>query len=300
MQHPLAPTYMSEVHALISLIEDPDEQIYEQVRTTLKGYGEVIIPQLEQYWELERFGPLFQKRVEELITSIHYDSVYNRLKNWKNSPDQSLLEGALIINRYQYPGFDEEEVRHVVSKIRQEIWLELNDHLTSFEIVRVMNHMLFKVHGFHGNRDNYHDPRNSFFTDIIASRRGNPLSLGILYTHIAKSLDLPIFGVNLPSHFILCYLDYHPEFMEMGVTPEESDVMFYINPFQDGAILQKTEIDEFLALQKIDANASFYRPCSNVAMISRMLNNLIHGYIAQEKDDKVRELKALLSVLLED
>jgi regulator of sirC expression with transglutaminase-like and TPR domain len=300
MQHLLAPTYMSEVHALISLIEDPDEQIYEQVRTTLKGYGEVIIPQLEQYWELEKFGPLFQKRVEELITSIHYDSVYNRLKNWKNSPDQSLLEGALIINRYQYPGFDEEEVRHVVSKIRQDIWLELNDHLTSFEIVRVMNHMLFKVYGFHGNRDNYHDPRNSFFTDIIASRRGNPLSLGILYTHIAKSLDLPIFGVNLPSHFILCYLDYHPEFMEMGVTPEESDVMFYINPFQDGAILQKTEIDEFLALQKIDANPSFYRPCSNVAMISRMLNNLIHGYIAQEKDDKVRELKTLLSVLLEE
>jgi regulator of sirC expression with transglutaminase-like and TPR domain len=300
MQHLLAPTYMSEVHALISLIEDPDEHIYEQVRTTLKGYGEVIIPQLEQYWELERFGPLFQKRVEELITSIHYDSVYNRLKNWKNSSEQSLLEGALIINRYQYPGFDEEEVRHVVAKIRQDIWLELNDHLTSFEIVRVMNHILFKIYGFHGNRDNYHDPRNSFFTDIMASRRGNPLSLGILYSHIAKSLDLPIYGVNLPSHFILCYLDYHPEFLEMGLTPEESDVMFYINPFQDGAILQKTEIDDFLALQKIDANPTFYRPCSNVAMISRMLNNLIHGYIAQEKDDKVRELKTLLSVLLED
>lgn len=300
MQHLLAPSYMSEVHALISLIEDPDEQIYEQVRNTLKGYGEVIIPQLEQYWELERFGPLFQKRVEELITSIHYDSVYNRLKAWKNSNDQSLLEGALIINRYQYPGFDEEEVRSFVARIRQDIWLELNDHLTSFEVVRVMNHILFKMYGFHGNRDNYHDPRNSFFTDIIASRRGNPLSLGILYTHIAKSLDLPIFGVNLPSHFILCYLDYHPEFLEMGITPEDSDVMFYINPFQDGAVLQKTEIDEFLALQKIEANPTFYRPCSNVAMISRMLNNLIHGYIAQEKDDKVRELKALLSVLLEE
>ena len=84
----------SEISALISLIEDPDEAIYQQVRGELKSRGEQVIPQLEHFWELHEFGPLFHRRVEELINSIQYESVYKRLLDWRNSPEQDLLEGA--------------------------------------------------------------------------------------------------------------------------------------------------------------------------------------------------------------
>ncbi|MBX7051280.1 MAG: transglutaminase-like domain-containing protein [Flavobacteriales bacterium] len=291
--------YSNEVNALITLIEDPDEEIYNQVRNELKNYGESIIPQLEHYWELQDFGPLFQTRLEELISSIQYDGVYNRLKNWKNSEDKDLLEGALIINKYQYPSYDEDELKRIVSRIRQDIWLELNDNLTAFEQVRVLNHILFSHHGFKGNRENYHQPQNSFLTDILATKSGNPLSLGLLYCYLAKSLDLPIHGVNLPSHFILCYLDFQPEDAELGLTSDDADVMFYINPFNSGAILHREEIDEFLEKQNLPRDERFYRPCANMEMISRMLNNLIHAYIAAGNDDKVRELRTMQSLLLE-
>lgn len=291
--------YSHEVNALISLIEDPDEAIYQQVSTELKNYGESIIPQLEQYWELSDFGPLFQTRLEELISSIQYEGVYNRLKVWKNSEDKDLLEGALIINKYQYPSYDEAELRRAVSKIRQDIWLELNDNLTAFEQVRVINHMLYNHHGYKGNRENFHQPQNSFLTDLIASKSGNPLSLGLLYTYLANSLDLPIHGVNLPSHFILCYMDYHPFDEELGIPRDEAEVLFYINPFNAGTILQKEEIDEFLVKQNLPQDDRFYHPCSNLEMIARMLNNLIHAYIAASNDEKVRELRALQSLLLE-
>ncbi len=291
--------YSNEVNALITLIEDPDEDIYTQVRNELKNYGESIIPQLEHYWELQDFGPLFQSRLEVLISSIQYDGVYNRLKNWKNSEDKDLLEGALIINKYQYPSYDEDELKRSVSRIRQDIWLELNDNLTAFEQVKVMNHILFTHHGFKGNRDNYHQPQNSFLTDIIATKSGNPLSLGLLYCYLAKSLDLPIHGVNLPSHFILCYLDFQVEDAELGLTSDDADVMFYINPFNSGAILHREEIDEFLEKQNLPRDERFYRPCANMEMISRMLNNLIHAYIAAGNDDKVRELRTMQSLLLE-
>jgi regulator of sirC expression with transglutaminase-like and TPR domain len=291
--------FHSEVSALITLIEDPDEHIYMQVRTELKTYGEDIIPQLEQYWELNDFGPLFQTRLEELIQSIQYESVYQRLRNWRDSGEQDLLEGALIINRYQYPGCDEEELRRTVSRIRQDIWLELNDNLTAFEMVRVINHLLFRLHSFHGNRDNYNDPQNSYFSDLLHSKQGNPLSLGILYSHIARSLDIPIFGVNLPSHFVLCFLDYGPEHEELGLNVFDSEVLFYLNPFSDGAILGREDIDEFLKTHNLPSDNRFYRPCSNVEIISRMINNLIHAYIAQNKEEKVRELRALQSILLE-
>jgi regulator of sirC expression with transglutaminase-like and TPR domain len=291
--------YSNEVNALISLIEDPDETIYTQVRNELRNYGEAIIPQLEHYWELQDFGPLFQTRLEELISSIQYEGVYNRLKIWKNSEDKNLLEGALIINKYQYPSYEEDELVRQVSKIRQDIWLELNDNLTAFEQVKVINHILFSHHGFKGNRDNYHQPQNSFLADLLSSKSGNPLSLGLLYSHLAASLDLPIFGVNLPSHFILCYLDHTEEDIELGLTRDDADVIFYINPFNAGAILQKEEIDEFLDKQNLPKDERFYRPCSNMEMISRMLNNLIHSYIAANNDDKVRELRTMQSLILE-
>lgn len=291
--------YTTEVNALISLIEDPDELIYLQVRSALKSYGEQIIPHLEYYWELNDFGPLFQQRLEELIQSIQYDSIYERLCRWKQSEDKDLLEGALIINRYAYPGCDEEELRRKVMRIRQDIWLELNDNLTAIEVVRVFNHMLFKVHGFEGDRDHYDQPQNSFLSDVLSMKQGNPLSLSVLYASLAKSLDIPIYGVNLPSHFILCYLDLDPEFREWGITEKDAEVLFYINPFSAGAMLQKEEIDEFLKNQNLPLDERFYRPCSNEEMISRMLNNLIHSYIARNNEDKVRELRALQSVLLE-
>jgi regulator of sirC expression with transglutaminase-like and TPR domain len=300
MERSIPTMYSSEVNALITLIEDPDESIYHQVRNELRNYGEAIIPQLEQYWELQDFGPLFQKRVEELISSIQYEGVYNRLKAWKNSEEKNLLEGALIINRFQYPGYEEDEIRRTVSKIRQDIWLELNDNLTAFEQVRVINHILFTHHGFKGNRENYHQPQNSFIADMLASKSGNPLSLSLLYAHLSSSLDLPIFGVNLPSHFILCYLDHQQEDEALGLKKEDADVLFYINPFNAGAILQQDEIDEFLEKQNLPRDDRFYRPCTNMEMISRMLNNLIHAYITSNNESKVRELKTLQSLLLEN
>lgn len=291
--------YTTEVNALITLIEDPDETIYLQVRSALKSYGEQIIPHLEYYWELNDYGPLFQQRLEELIQSIQYDSIYDRLRRWKQSEDQDLLEGALIVNRYGYPGCDEEELRREIMRIRQDIWLELNDHLTAIEVVRVFNHMLFKVHGFRGDRDHYDQPQNSFLSDVISMKQGNPLSLSVLYAYLAKSLDIPIYGVNLPSHFILCYLDFDPESREWGITEQDADVLFYVNPFSSGTMLRKEEIDEFLANQNLPQDERFYRPCSNVEMMSRMINNLIHSYIARNNEEKVRELRVLQSILLE-
>ena len=61
----------------------------------------------------------------------------------------------------------------------------------------------------------------------------------------------------------------------------------------------KEEIDEFLRTHNLPQDERFYKPCSNVDMISRMINNLIHTYIAKNQEDKVRELKSLQSVLLE-
>ncbi|NNE55871.1 MAG: hypothetical protein HKN32_07620 [Flavobacteriales bacterium] len=284
-----------EINALITLIEDPDPDIFTHVRQELAAHGESVIPQLEQYWELHDFGELFQSRIEELIHSIQYSSTIKRLQEWKDDPENDLLEGVLLINKYQYPSFDEQEVRRQISKIRQDIWLELNDNLTAMETVNIFNHIIYTVHGFEGNKSNYAAPQNSFIADVLSSKKGNPLSLAVLYRILAHSLDIPIYGVNLPNHFILSWVDDGSIMSELGIT-DDNRILFYINPFTAGTMIHRNEVDEFLNYLELPQQVSYYQPCTNADIVSRMINNLIYSYSQMGKDDKVKELKELQGV----
>ncbi|MFZ6053289.1 transglutaminase-like domain-containing protein [Halocola ammonii] len=287
----------NELSALINLIEDPDEKIYSHVRSELLNYGESIIPHLEHFWEFHTHGELFQARVEQLIHSIHFKSVYEDLDKWNKEEDNDLLEGALIIHRYQFPSSDLDEFRNTISKIRQDIWLELNDYLTSFEKVRVFNHILFKEYGFKGNRADYTSTSNSFIGQVLESRTGNPLSLSIIYQVLANRLEVPIFGVNLPNHFVMCYLDEFGIGFHTDEVDHDNGILFYIDPFSEGAIIDRSEINEFLSHIDIDQQPRFFKPCSHRDMINRMLNNLIFSFEREGKIDKVQELRMLQGVL---
>ncbi|NQX91522.1 MAG: hypothetical protein HRT74_05230 [Flavobacteriales bacterium] len=288
----------AEINALITLLEDPDEGIFEQIKKALIQKGDPIVPHLEHYWKYNNYGPLFQDRIEHLLKSIKYQSTMDRLYDWKANEKNDLLEGALLINGYQYPEFDAEEIRGTISKIRQDIWLELNDQLTAMEIVNVFNHILYTVYGFEGNKKDFTSPQNSFIADVLSSGKGNPLSLSILYQVLASQLDVPIYGVNLPNHFILAYLDENHVGMDAGDV-EDNGALFYINPFSGGTIIHKNEIDDFLFHLNLPKKVKYYRPCANNDIIKRMLTNLIFSYTQQKKDQKVEELKALHAIFCE-
>lgn len=281
----------NEINALITLIEDPDPAIFSHVEKELTSYGEAVIPQLEQHWEINHFGDLFQERIERLIHSIHYSSVQDKLKLWAGNEHNDLLEGTILINKYQYPSFDEEEVRHVISKIRQDIWLELNDNLTALEQVRIFNYIIYEMHGFAGNKNNYSAPQNSYIADVLTTKKGNPLSLGMLYRILANSLEIPIYGVNLPNHFILAYVDEAA--VNNGSGEIADNILFYINPFTNGTVIHKNEVDEFLNYLNLPQKVGYYRPCSNRDIINRLLNNLVYSYSQLGKEKKVEELKQL-------
>jgi hypothetical protein len=288
---------VNEIDALINLIDDPDEEIYAQVREKIVSYGEEVIPHLENIWELNSFGLEFQQRIEDIIHVIQFDSVYAALERWAKDGGKDLFEGALLIARYQYPDLDELEAKENLMKIRQDIWLELNDDLTALEKVKVFNHVLFDIYGFRGNRKNYHAAQNSYINTVLESKKGNPLSLSLLFIVIADSLGIPIYGVNLPNHFLLAYLD---EFNIMkyleGRGKEESDdpeVLFYVNAFSKGTIVHKSEITQYLEQINLEQKKEYFLPCSNLDIIRRILNNLILSYDRLGYPEKVKELKRL-------
>ncbi len=287
---------MNHLQALVRLVEDPDEIVFSHVRDQLLNYGPKAIPFLEISWEEEDWGLLFQSRIENIIQDIQVRDVTNALRKWANSDDKDLLTGAVTIARYQYPGLDENVIRKDIQKITQDVWLEISQKNTALEKVRITNKIFFGTHKFKGNSKEFHSPSNSFINLVLENRRGNPLSLSLIYSIVAQNVGMPIYGVNLPNHFILAYMDEHRIKHENG-TAKSHGVLFYINPFSKGSLFDEDEIDEFIGSLNLPKNREYYEPCSNSSILRRMLTNLIASFQESGSAEKVNELTQLRSIL---
>ena len=116
---------------------------------------------------------------------------------------------------------------------------------------------------------------------------------------------MPIFGVNLPQHFVLAYMDSvvsgnldalynHPGVNE---SYKNGDVLFYINAFNLGAIFSKANLDQFLKQISIEPNPAFFRPCSNLEILKRILRNLSASFEKLNRPEAKSEIQELLFLL---
>lgn len=282
-----------EINALIKLLDDPDMEIYEHVEKRLLEYGSQVVDYLENEWE-HSLDTLLQERIENIVHKIQFSSVKEDLNLWYQSGAFDLLQGALAINRYQYPDLDEQKIILQIEEIKREIWLGLQYEMSSIEKIKLINHVFYNVYGFGGNTKNHHDPQNSYISQVMESKKGNQISLAIIYSTLAQKLDIPVYGVNLPQHFILGYID------ESKREEHEFGVLFYINAFNKGAIFGKHDVDQFLRQLNLDPLPGFYAPCSNVEIIRRIIRNLISAYENLGSKEKVDELKQLQEILSTD
>jgi regulator of sirC expression with transglutaminase-like and TPR domain len=290
---------LKEVIALITLLDDPDEIIYEQVRNRFVTLGPPAIPHLETAWE-NSFDAIMQKRIEIIIHTIQLETLEKAMKQWALEDSDDLLKGVLLLARYQYSDLNENKIRKQLQQIRQDVWLELHDDLTALEKVKIINHILFEVHQFSGNITNYHAPQNSFINNVLETKKGNPLMLSVIYILICKELNIPVFGINLPQHFVLAYLNDYANLMDVNHKSLNNNILFYINPFSKGLMFNQKDIDQFLKQLNLEPEAKYYQPCSNIDIVKRCLHNLVYSYEKLGYLEKVQELKNLENVLSTD
>ena len=161
----------------------------------------------------------------------------------------------------------------------------IDKNLTALEKVKVLNRIIFDVHGFYGNTKNINSPKNSYINNVVETKKGNPITLGIIYLAVCKKLNIPMYGVDVPAHFILSYAE------------ELQDVLFYLNVFNKGAVFSNHDIDKFLEQLKIEPKNEYYTPCSNLTIIKRLLQHLIYTYDNLGYLDKKEELEELYNLL---
>ncbi len=283
----------NEINALIQLLDDPDLNVFQVIKNKLSQQSIEVIPILEKAWE-NSLDELFQTRIENIIQKIHQSHIKNKLQKWSDGGQHDLLEGATIISQFQYPDIKPQDIFDQIEQIKKDIWLEINENLTALEKIKIVNHIFFSVYKYSRSKVSYNNTQGFFINHVLKTKKGSPITLGIIYASVCQQLDIPIYGVTLPKNFILCYKDK----MQPAFDKEFAEgVLFYINPFNRGIVFGKKEIEVFLKQQKLENKKAYFQPCNNKDTIIHLVNEIIAFYDNNTDKTKADEYRLLLKIL---
>lgn len=134
-----------------------------------------------------------------------------------------------------------------------------------------LDHLLayvFRDLGFTGDRDRYDDPRNSFLHEVVARRRGIPITLSVVTMELGRRVGVPVAGVGMPGHFLL---------------RDRVDPDVFVDPFNGGTVLDRQGCARLFRSQHGPAAAwddAWLEPVGHRAILSRILANLANSYRA--------------------
>ncbi|WP_419919453.1 SirB1 family protein [Candidatus Poriferisocius sp.] len=186
-----------------------------------------------------------------------------------------LDEGALCIAAHAYPDMDFDAELDRLDALASHCEQTNRD---------LMLHSLFGELGFHGNRVDYYDPRNSFLNEVMRRRTGIPISLAVLTIVIGWRTGFEFEGIGMPGHFLI--RDHH-------------DPNTFIDVFAGGVLLDARGCAELF--DRISGGRQGFHPAylsavSHASIMERMLGNLRAIY-ARHQDytnlEWVLELRAM-------
>jgi len=284
----------NKIRSLIHLLEDEDENTYELIYNQIIDIGPTLMPYLLDA-EDKSIDPLLSFRLKELYKKLKLQNGIKELKDWGTHNSRNLYQGLSILSKFQYPRLELKKVSEIINRIRQDLWLEINDNLTALEKVRILNHLFFNVYGFKGDTKDYYNPENSFINDVLMRKKGNPIMLSAIYSIIAQSVNIPIYGVSMPKNYMLVYVE--KLYTQSVEDLKASDVLFYINPFSNGEIYSLNDVMKYLRKLNIEPSKNHYLPCSNITTIQRSLNNLINIHNNKGDEQGADEFRQLFDAL---
>ena len=285
-----------KLDALIGLLDDPDLTVFEMVEQELLKESDDIIPELEKKWEISLDGNC-QERIENIIQHLQFKETSRLLNEWikTGNTGQSLLSGFLIIDRFQYPDVNALSIGVKLENIRKKIWLELNNSLTLLEKTTIINHFLFNILEYSINFKNIHSPQNCFLNQILDTRKGNPVSIAVFYTIIARMLEMPAYFIDFPKNPLVAIVDAKLARKVHG-SNSDSDVLFYINPSNRGAITSIKEIEYHLRTNNFQPIKNYTEPKSDLKFIRRLVESLELSYQSVNFMDKRERVHQLLEL----
>ena len=273
----------SKKSALISLLADEDESVFEAVRKEIISYG----PKTSQW--LSKFSldenPLIRHRTQQII--YHFEELEADTKfhafclNQGDSFD--LEEACWLLARTSYPRINPDGYSAILDDYAHDLMQQIDFGSETEGIVATINRFIFKNLGYRGNEEDFYAKENSYLNCVIDNRYGNPISLCIIYLLICRRLGLPVTGIGLPGHFLCRYQNPRQE--------------LYIDAFNLGRSLTKTDCIKYLKQSGYEFHESFLLPASPRRILLRICGNLHQIYQQEGNTEYTTRLQGYIIAL---
>lgn len=302
---------LHKINALVTLLGDPDQEVMQIAEREILTIGKDVIPVLEDSYLLIENNQQKDK-LDEIINNLKSEKVRKALREWVGSKEKDLLDAWCIISEVSGRKIDRSQIVKDIEQVKVEIWLGLQSNQSVVEKINYFNYIFYRKNEFTGDTKDYNHPSNTYIDTVLQNRKGNPISLSVIYLIIAQKLNLPVYGVNLPQHFVLAFMNLEIDLLNISdieklshgndidiPIDKDSDPLFYINPFNKGTIFSKNHLLNFLKELKIKPNSDYYKICDEQSIIRRMLRNLQVSFAKSHNIYRKEEIDHLLEILNE-
>lgn len=272
------PSSPGEINALAQLLDDPDTDVQASVQARLNELGHQAVPELLA--ARDDADTALRPIIDATIRDLHFDHVHRAWSLVMDASEVNLERGAFLLALYRFPGLDIPSYRRQLDDFAAQARPAVERASgveRAFALADVMCHTL----GFAGNEEHYYDPNNSYLNQVIDRRLGIPISLSVVYLLLGARLNLPVYGVNLPAHFLVKYVSEHDE--------------VYLDLFNGGEYVSKEACLRFLLKAGMKPRPVYFRAADPQHILLRMGRNLLA--IAHETDQTqmAEDLTALLA-----
>ena len=275
----------AEIESLMFLLEDPDPFVQEQVQLRFMELGDRAVPLLDQI-RVQTKDKEEKKRAKEVLHKLTFSTLKGDFAELllEGVGNRAQLERAVItLARFGHPTLRESEYVKILDHFADMIRPSLRYKRSEREKMRILMKFIFEDLNFRGDNKDYHNPANGFIDQVIERRKGLPISLSLVAMFIARRLQLPVFGVNMPIHFMLAFVGEKEEQL--------------IDPYDQGAEVSYDQCYFFLKKNNVTPKPEHFKMASDIDILARCIRNLMHSYERNEEHDQVQELKSLLGLV---
>jgi regulator of sirC expression with transglutaminase-like and TPR domain len=182
-----------------------------------------------------------------------------------------LVEGSLVIALEDDPSIDIDHYLGRVGEWSGAVRERLDGSRDVERIVEAINRLLFDEEGFHGENEDYYDPRSALLSETLDKHAGLPISLSVLYIEISRRVGAAeVSGVSLPGRFLVKFSG------DFGI--------IVVDPFDGGRVLTTVELQKLLDEVYgggVRLREHHLRSFSPRQILARELAHLKSAYLAQ-------------------
>lgn len=278
-------TSKNEIESLIYLLDDPDPQVQLGVKKRFEELGENAVPLLDQF-KSESVHDIERDTINEIIYNITVGTLMEEFSDLVQvgvDESRQLEKAIFLLSRFGNPTIRTEEYSRKLDQLAKQIGPEIAYTPSMKEKMQILLNYVFRELRFRGDSKDYHNPDNAFLDRVIDRRKGLPIMLSLIVIFIARRLNLPFYGVNMPIHFMLMFKTHDREIL--------------IDPFDGGTIVSYDQCHYFLKKNGIKPRPEHLQKGDELEILARCIRNLVNSYEKSNQLKKVKDLRDLLSLV---